>query len=220
MDRLEGLTTAQNAQFLAGDVAFNNEIFTSQTGLGPIFVATSCGSCHAGDGRGHPFTTLTRFGQTDSTGNEFLHMGGLNYKSCPAGYTPEQIPLDATFSRFTPPANTGLGFIELVSEKDIIAMSDPNDLNSDGISGVQTGTQYLIIFLPTLGPFPATGSILPNSVRKHQFTLLFQQTITAYNQDIGITSSFEPKDVFSGNDLIPEITDNYHKKCGSLPADT
>lgn len=70
------LSYDQNRQFLAGDLAFNDEIFTTQTGLGSIFVATSCGSCHAGDGKGHPFTTLTRFGQTDSTGNQFLQLGG------------------------------------------------------------------------------------------------------------------------------------------------
>ena len=65
-----GLSYEQNRRFLAGDKAFNDEIFTTATGLGSIFVATSCGSCHAGDGKGHPFTTLTRFGQTDSTGNK------------------------------------------------------------------------------------------------------------------------------------------------------
>lgn len=132
-----GLSYDQNRHFLAGDVAFNNEVFTSQTGLGTIFVATSCGSCHAGDGKGHPFTTLTRFGQTDSTGNRFLQLGGpqLQNRALP-GYTPEQIPVGATSSKFTPPANTGLGFLELVSDADILAMADPNDANGDGISGV------------------------------------------------------------------------------------
>src|ERR1700755_3236873 len=73
---IDGLTADQKLQFLRGDAAFNNEIFTKETGLGPLFVSTSCGSCHAGDGKGHPFTTLTRFGQTDSTGNQYIHMGG------------------------------------------------------------------------------------------------------------------------------------------------
>ena len=59
-----GLTPEQNAIFLKGDIAFNDEVFTTANGLGPLFVATSCGTCHAGDGKGHPFTTLTRFGQT------------------------------------------------------------------------------------------------------------------------------------------------------------
>jgi CxxC motif-containing protein (DUF1111 family) len=106
-------------------------------GSGPVFVATSCGSCHLGEGKGHPFTTLTRFGQTDSTGNKFLHLGGpqLQDRALP-GFMPEQIPAGATSSRFLPPANSGLGFIELVSDADIIAMSDPNDVDGDGIKGV------------------------------------------------------------------------------------
>lgn len=44
------LTPEQNALFALGDAAFNRDIFTPATGLGPIFVASSCGSCHAGDG--------------------------------------------------------------------------------------------------------------------------------------------------------------------------
>src|SRR5947209_8737896 len=73
---LEGLSGEQQAIFLRGDRAFNDEIFTTSNGLGPMFVATSCGSCHAGDGKGHPFTTLTRFGQSDTISNRFLHLGG------------------------------------------------------------------------------------------------------------------------------------------------
>lgn len=136
---VDGLTSDQKIRFLAGDVAFNREIFTSETGLGSVFVATSCGGCHAGDGKGTPFTTLTRFGQTDETGNKFLHLGGpqLQNRALP-GFTPETIPAGATFSKFTPPANTGLGFIELVSDQDILAMADPEDKDGDGISG---GTQ-------------------------------------------------------------------------------
>ena len=134
---VSGLTYAQAAQHVRGDAAFTDQVFTSATGLGPIFVATSCGSCHAGDGKGHPFTMLTRFGQTDSTGNHFLDQGGpqLQDKALP-GYTPEEMPAGATSSNIMPPINTGLGFIELVSDADLLAMSDPNDANGDGISGL------------------------------------------------------------------------------------
>lgn len=134
---LEGLTTEETQRFLLGDAAFNDEVFTPQNGLGPIFVANSCGSCHAGDGKGHPFTTLTRFGQTDSSGNKYLEAGGpqLQNRAIP-GYTPEALPAGAGFSKILPPANTGLGFLDAVSDADIIAMADPNDLDGDGISGV------------------------------------------------------------------------------------
>lgn len=204
---VEGLSFEQNRQFLAGDIAFNNDIFTSATGLGSIFVATSCGSCHAGDGKGHPFSTLTRFGQTDSTGNKFLNQGGpqLQNRALP-GFTPERIPPGATFSSFTPPANTGLGFLELVSDEDILAMADPADANGDGISGVPNW----IALGPFISPFP--NAISQNGRYIHRFGKkaaaynLLNQTVNAYNQDMGITSIFRPMDVYSGLDIDPEVS--------------
>src|SRR4030095_4800928 len=73
---VEGLTGEQNAQFLRGDIAFNDDIFTTENGLGPLFVANSCGSCHAGDGKGAPFTTLTRFGQNHTLQDQYMNYGG------------------------------------------------------------------------------------------------------------------------------------------------
>ena len=133
---VEGLTGEQNRIFLRGDIAFNDEVFTPATGLGPVFVASSCGTCHAGDGKGHPFTMLTRYGQTDTTGNKFLHLGGpqLQHRAIP-GFIAEQIPTGATFSKFMPPANTGLGFLDAVTDDALLALADKNDANGDGISG-------------------------------------------------------------------------------------
>lgn len=205
---VEGLTYDQSRRFLAGDVAFNNEVFNSRTGLGSIFVATSCGSCHAGDGKGTPFTTLTRFGQIDSTGNQFLHLGGpqLQNRALP-GYSPEQIPKGATFSKFTPPANTGLGFIELVSDADILAMADPADANNDGISGVPN-YEYLPAFVqPFINAIPLNGKYIHRFGKKAAAYNLLHQTVNAYNQDIGITSTFNPKDVYSSINIDPEVSD-------------
>src|SRR5580704_2706867 len=61
--QVNGLSNAQLIQFVAGDEAFNELVFSASNGLGPIFNATSCFSCHEGDGKGTPFTTLIRFGQ-------------------------------------------------------------------------------------------------------------------------------------------------------------
>jgi CxxC motif-containing protein (DUF1111 family) len=204
---VDGLTNAQSAQFLKGDAAFNNEIFTAATGLGSIFVASSCGSCHAGDGKGHPFTTLTRFGQTDETGNKFLDQGGpqLQNRALP-GYTPEEIPAGATSSKFTPPANTGLGFIELVTDADILAMADPLDANGDGISGecnYKTLPSYVQIHSNAI---PENGQFICRFGKKGGAYNLLHQTVNAYNQDMGITSTFEPKDVYSHQEIDPEIS--------------
>jgi CxxC motif-containing protein (DUF1111 family) len=205
---VEGLTDAQHAQFLSGDAAFNAEIFTASTGLGPVFVATSCGSCHAGDGKGHPFTTLTRFGQTDSAGNKFLHLGGpqLQNRAIP-GHLPEEIPAGATFAKFTPPANTGLGFLELVTDEDILSMADPFDGDGDGISGVPNWNVIPGYIKVPEDAISNNGKYICRFGKKASTFDLLQQTVTAYNQDIGITTSFEPVDSYSGMETDPEVTD-------------
>ncbi|MFV0249270.1 MAG: di-heme oxidoredictase family protein [Tenacibaculum sp.] len=204
---LEGLSSAEGAQFLAGDIAFNDEVFTSQTGLGPLFVATSCASCHAGDGKGTPFTTLTRFGQTDSTGNKYLHLGGpqLQNRALP-GYEPESIPKGASFSKFTPPAVTGLGFLQYLSDKDILDMSDPNDADGDGISGVPNWSTLKEYVTPLRNAVVKNGKYIHRFGKKASVYNLLQQTIDAYNQDIGITSIFSLTDTYSGLSIDPEIS--------------
>lgn len=205
---LGGLTSAQNAQFLAGDIAFNDDVFTSRSGLGPLFVATSCASCHAGDGKGTPFTTLTRFGQTDATGNQFLHLGGpqIQNRALP-GYEPETVPNGATFSKFTPPAVTGLGFLQYVTDADIMAMSDPNDDDGDGISGVPNWGTLKEYLDPLDNAIAQDGKYIHRFGKKAAAYDLLQQTVDAYNQDIGIASSFDPKDVYSGLTIDPEVSD-------------
>ncbi len=204
---VEGLSNQQSAQFLKGDIAFNDEVFTAQTGLGSIFVANSCGSCHAGDGKGHPFTTLTRFGQIDETGNQFLHLGGpqLQNRALP-GFTPEQIPAGATFSKFTPPAVTGLGFLTFVSDADILAMADPNDADGDGISGVPNWIDVPAFVAIHQNAVSQGGKYIGRFGKKASVYDLLQQTVNAYNQDMGITSLFNPIDVYSGLEIDPEVS--------------
>lgn len=203
---VDGLSGEQSARFLAGDRAFNDDVFTKETGLGPLFVSTSCGSCHAGDGKGHPFATLTRFGQNDATGNQFLHLGGpqLQNRALP-GFLPEQIPTGATSSRFLAPANTGLGFLELVSDADLLAMADPSDADGDGISGV-VHWKTIPTYLPDLpGAVKQNGQYICRFGKKASAYSLLHQTVNAYNQDMGVNSIYEPIDVYSGLEVDPEV---------------
>jgi CxxC motif-containing protein (DUF1111 family) len=204
---VDGLTPEQNKRFLRGDVAFNDEIFTTETGLGPLFVANSCGTCHAGDGKGHPFSTLTRFGQTDGTGNKFLHLGGpqLQHRGVP-GFQPESIPEGATFSNFTPPANTGLGFLEAVPDATLLALADENDLNNDGISGRPNWISVPEYCIIRPGTIEKDNKYIGRFGKKAAVYDLFQQTVNAYNQDMGITSTFEHFNTFDGQDSDPEVT--------------
>lgn len=204
---VEGLNTEETRQFLQGDVAFNDEVFSADNGLGPVFVSTSCGSCHPGDGRGHPFTSLVRFGQRDSTGNQFLHKGGpqLQNRALP-GFEPEQLPAGATSSRILPPPNTGLGYLDAVSDADILAMADPYDLNGDQISGVPNWIRVPAYCEYRKNAVEQLGKHIGRFGRKGAAYDLLQQTANAYSQDMGINSSFESTDTYSGKEHDPEIS--------------
>lgn len=205
---VDGLSESERIRFLQGDLAFNDEIFTPATGLGPLFVANACGSCHPGDGKGHPFTTLTRFGQSDDTGNQYTHMGGpqLQNRAIP-GFTPEQLPAGVGYSKLTPPANTGLGFIDAVTDDEILSWADPLDADNDGISGVPNWVEMKQYLFARPGSTETNGKYIGRFGKKGAAYDLHQQTASAYNQDIGITSTYEPFDTHSGLAVDPEISD-------------
>jgi CxxC motif-containing protein (DUF1111 family) len=202
---LEGLSYEQQARFLSGDEAFG-EVFTSETGLGPVFVANQCASCHPGDGKGSSFVAFTRFGQPDTLGNQFLDQGGpqLQHKALP-GYQPEILPMGATSMDLFAPSVTGLGFLDAVSDADLLALSDPMDADGDGISG-----------RPHYNTIPDYSQVRPNSIeRAGQYICrigkkgaaydLLHQSVEAYNQDMGITSLYNPIDVYTGLEIDPEV---------------
>jgi CxxC motif-containing protein (DUF1111 family) len=205
---MEGLSHAEQAQFLKGDIAFNDEVFTAENGLGPLFVATSCGSCHAGDGKGHPFTTLTRFGQSQPGENPFLDKGGpqLQNRAIP-GYEPEKVPEGAPSMKLNPPAVTGLGLLAALTDEQILANADPDDVNGDGISGVPNYIVPPNYFQPQWFHQSFDGKYIGRFGKKAAAIDLLQQTVSAYNQDMGITSTFEPVDVHSGLTIDPEVSD-------------
>jgi CxxC motif-containing protein (DUF1111 family) len=192
------LTNSQTLLFSAGnDQFFANR--SSATGLGPYFVATGCGSCHSSDNRGHPFTILTRFGQTDSTGNKFLAEGGPQLGTfCLPGYTPETIPAGATSTKLIAPITAGVGFLEAVPDSEIIAMADANVNNPNGVRGHPNYNTIPSYVTPLSGAIPRPdGKYICRFGRKAAVYNLFQQVALAYNHDMGITSSYMPYNPFN-----------------------
>jgi len=208
---VEGLSPDQHRLFLRGDAAFNAETFSSLNGLGPIFVSTSCGSCHPGDGKGHPFSTLTRFGQVGTAGNLYLHAGGpqLQNRALP-GIEIEEIPEGASFTRLTPPANTGLGYLEAVTDETLLALADPTDANGDGISGEVNWIDVPSFITPSLEHISQSEKYIGRFGKKASTFNLLHQTVNAYLEDMGITTPQHPHELFHGktgsalNDLTPD----------------
>ncbi len=209
---IPGLSPAQMSAHIAGDAAFG-EKFAAATGLGPIFNLTSCDGCHPAEGRSHPSTNLRRFGKATAGGFDYMYDRGgpqLQDRALP-GYPAEQLPVEATgVSERGGPIVVGLGYVEAIPDAAILANEDPNDGNGDGISGranFVVPPSYL-----QLGPekINRNGKYLGRFGRKATAVSLLQQTAGAYINDIGVTSEFEPVELFNpvlGNRVGDNVPD-------------
>lgn len=185
---VDGLSESELAAFARGDAEFSRR-FAPNTGLGPIFNNTSCFSCHSGDGRGRLENSLQRIG---SPADGFLgHLGGPQIQDkAIAGAEFEIVPQGAAVSVRLPPPVFGAGLIEAIPASTILALSDPDDSDGDGISG-RPNIVNSAVFVPSAEPGSGTGQ-LGRFGRKAQTSSLIQQVIEAYLQDIGVTSDFLP----------------------------
>lgn len=204
---IDGLSISEQKRFLAGDIAFNDDVFTVEKGLGPLFVGTSCVSCHSGDGKGHPFNQLIRFGNNNLTVPLSFGDGRnqIQNKAIP-GFEPETVPEGFPSSVLVAPAVTGLGLLDAVPDADILALADPFDDDGDGISGRPHYNLPPEFSEIRKNSVPEGGNYIFRFGKKSGSYDLLHQTVSAYNQDIGITSLFDPIDPFSGLEEDPEIS--------------
>ena len=210
---ISDLTPTQLATHIAGDEEFAR-IFSPADGLGPLFVAASCESCHVGDGKGHPVTTLTRFGRYDGvTFDPMPAHGGpqLQHRSIP-GYPAEVIPDEATgVTQLMPPAVTGLGFLEAVEDATLLALAAAAD---DVISGVPNWVDPPEFFTPESHHIEQDGRYMGRFGKKASTLNLLHQTVGAYLQDMGVTTDFALDDthnsqagIFTGDNVAdPEVS--------------
>jgi len=186
---LDGMTGAELAAFVRGDGEFGRP-FSPATGLGPIFNDVSCAACHSGDGRGLLRNALKRIG-TPSDG--FLDsLGGPQIQDkAIAGMVPEPVPAGVAVSVRLPPPVFGSGLIEAIPASAILANVDSLDADLDGVSG-RPNWVPAAAFVPATEPNGGPGLHIGRFGRKAQNAVLLQQVVTAYLEDIGITSSFLP----------------------------
>lgn len=217
---IDGLTRAQLATHIKGDGEFSR-VFSPANGAGPLFVATACASCHVGDGKGHPVFNLTRFGRMGPGGFDPMRaFGGPQIQNrAILGYVGEVVPDGATgVAVFNAPAVTGLGLLEAVDDTTLLRLADSSDADGDGISGrvqlldendllveVTSLEAFLDEGVPTRG-VPIGGKYIGRFGKKGVSVNLLHQTVTAYHEDMGLTT-----------DLI--ITDVFNRQVGNFASD-
>ena len=208
---IDGLSPSQLAIHARGDAEFGRR-FAEADGLGPLFVAHACESCHVGEGKGHPLFDITRFGRPAAGAFDPMKSEGgpqLQNRAI-AGYLAERIPGGAIASaRFTAPIVTGLGYLEAVDDATILAMADPNDANGDGISGrvaLIDSTDFVadVVSVSAIAAgaaatrhVPLGGKYVGRFGKKARIINLLHQTVFAYSEDMGITTDFVPRDLYN-----------------------
>ena len=209
---------------------------TARDGLGPLFNAKSCQSCHIRNARGQistketeNLTTVIRISVAGASSQNNIQMNTLGSLADPvygqqlqtqslsllapeAKITFSQIEIKGKFadgesytlikpkleiakwnyghpknalmmSVRTPPALIGMGLLDAISASDIIANADPDDFDHNGISGRSNQVWDIKKQQTVAGRF---------GWKAGQPTLA-QQVAAAFNQDIGITSTFFPR---------------------------
>lgn len=141
---LAGLLPGDVARFEAGKALFQHG-FTFAEGLGPLFNQDRCSSCHdlpAIGGTGvETVQKATRYAPPGPC-DRLRSAGGDVFQdhAAPAlqarGVDRETVPPGATGrARIDPPALYGLGLIEGIPDRTILARADSGDVDGDGISG-------------------------------------------------------------------------------------
>jgi CxxC motif-containing protein (DUF1111 family) len=93
-----------------------------------------------------------------------------------------------------------------MSDADLLALSDPLDANRDGISGRPNWIATPAYLDPRQGTITQNGKYIGRFGKKAAAYDLMHQTVNAYNQDMGIASSYEPYDTYNGHEVDPEVT--------------
>lgn len=145
---LRGISAAERARFDSGRVVFD-QVFTPETGLGPLFNANACAECHEAPvvgGTGDEVERHAAAFHPEASGracDELPAFGGPVFQDsvtpllrAALGIDREPVPptATATAARTTPDV-LGFGLLDAVPDSAILALADPDDRSGDGISG-------------------------------------------------------------------------------------
>ncbi len=225
----KGLTDQELKLHMDSDLLFDRSHIPlndhQYAGLGPLHNAKSCSACHVLNGRGRSVQgeSLFRIALNKDKGDKPVpNLGFQLQDKATLGYEPEASvirewikkgnlrKLQTTImtpdgnvlssdkvarSLRIPPPLIGLGLLEAIPEKDILINEDVYDKNNDGISGkaVRTKDENGIDRLGRFG-WKATSATL------------HQQTMDAYNEDMGITTPSGPEAIMTKEGKPADIT--------------
>jgi len=128
-------------RFKGGDALFEHSYLETQ-GLGPVFIRSSCGSCHEDDARGPG--AVRKMVLVDDSGAPLADQSGLPFGNTVRPQTARGLERGVTVpegehkllvSTRMPPAVFGRGYIEAIADSEILRVEAEQAQRDDGISG-------------------------------------------------------------------------------------
>ena len=211
---IAGLSAADVAGFNRGDALFDLP-FRAPDGLGPLYINTSCGACHAEGSRGpglvQKMAIVEADGVTPTADQSGLPYGHTERGRLEAGATtvigpPAGLNVLVT-SRVGPPV-LGRGYLEAVDDAELVRVRDAQALRTDGIHGT-IGTA---IYASVPNPDPSFGSFQQGQTVTGKFGLKLRVatiddfTADAFQGDMGLTTPMRPNELPNPDGL----TDDAH----------
>lgn len=201
-----GLDSATLAAFNAGRQEFSR-VNGIQDGLGPVFNDRSCSGCHGAGAVGGAGNDLARtqvfrigrllngvFDPLEGEGGAQLQRRSIKELDPACPIVGERVPPTATIvSLRATPAIFGDGLIDAIPDSAILAKSDPNDLNRDGISGRPNRVFNPETGRTELGRFGWKGNV----------SALHLFTAGAFQGELGITNPTFPSENLPQGKAIP-----------------
>ena len=170
------------------------EVEDAAEGLGPAYNGTGCSGCHNSPAIGgiSPVSEV-RAGRLDAEGN-FEVLGGdtlFHIFSIPNHSCQPIIPPEANVvTKRVPIPLFGAGLVEAVADETLLGLEDPEDLDSDGISGRTARVIDVGTGLERIGRFGWKA--------QHATLLVFGAD--AYRNEMGITNDLFVDEVAAGVD--------------------
>ena len=199
-DPVAGLSPAERGRFLLGKALFER-VATVDEGLGPLYNAERCSSCHdqpAVGGGGDAILVLKATAYLEEGCNVLRAEGGDNIQQrvtpllAQMGIGPEVVPASATDTvRVTAPPLFGLGLLEAVPEEALLAMAREQ---ADG--GIVSGRV----------PVSPAGAAARFG-RKGDAVSVADFVDTALRFELGLTTEAHPVEERRNGELLPSEAD-------------
>ena len=211
---IDGLSKDDIAKFNDGDALFDLP-FRPVDGLGPLFIRTSCGACHAEGSRGpglvQKMAIVEADGVTPSPDQSALTYGHTIREGLAAGATtaidaPAANPNVKVTIRVGPPV-LGRGYLEAVADSELARVETEQAARTDAIHGKRNPTMFTSVANPdqTFDTFKQGDAVIGRFGLKARIATLDDFAADAFQGDMGMTTPMRPIELANPNGLTDDL---------------